>query len=89
MAKVVLYTRLFCGYCARAKALLQDKGVAYTDINAGEDAEKRKEMIQRSNGRLTYPQIFIDGKHIGGADELFDLDNSGELDRLLGLGEAA
>lgn len=89
MADVVIYTRLFCGYCARAKALLEDKGVAFTDVNAGEDAAKRKEMIQRSNGRMTYPQIFIDGKHIGGSDELHDLDETGELDRLLGLGEAA
>lgn len=89
MAEVVLYTRLFCGYCARAKALLEDKGVAFTDINAGEDAEKRKEMIQRANGAMTYPQIFIDGKHVGGCDELYDLDASGELDRMLGLGEAA
>jgi glutaredoxin 3 len=89
MADVVIYTRLFCGYCARAKALLEDKGVAYTEINAGEDVDKRKEMIQRANGRSTYPQIFIDGRHVGGSDDLNALDRSGELDRMLGLGEAA
>lgn len=89
MAKVEIYTRLFCGYCARALALLQRKGVAFTEYDAGEDAALRQEMIQRSNGGMTYPQIFIDGKPIGGGEDLRRLEESGELDRLLGRGEAA
>jgi glutaredoxin 3 len=83
MADVVIYTRLFCGYCSRAKALLERKGVAYEEIDAGDSPEKRREMIQRSNGRSTYPQIFIGDRHIGGSDELFALDRAGRLDALL------
>jgi glutaredoxin 3 len=83
MADVEIYTRDFCGYCATAKALLGRKGVAYTEIDAGSDLEKRLEMLNRSNGAQTYPQIFIDGQHIGGADDLQALDDAGELDPLL------
>ncbi|HYF23826.1 MAG TPA: glutaredoxin 3 [Caulobacteraceae bacterium] len=82
MAQVVIYTKPFCPYCARALALLERKGVQVDEIVASVDPEKRKEMMERS-GRSTYPQIFIDGKHVGGSDDLHDLDRRGELDKLL------
>jgi glutaredoxin 3 len=83
MAEVTIYTREFCGYCARALSLLTSKGVEFEEIPAGMNPEKRKEMTQRSGGRNTFPQIFIDGKHIGGSDELSDLERAGKLDGLL------
>ncbi len=86
MAKVEIYTTMFCGYCARAKRLLESKGVAYDEIPVDMDAERRRAMIQRANGRTSVPQIFIDGAHIGGSDELAALDRAGKLDPLLGLG---
>jgi glutaredoxin 3 len=89
MADVVIYTRLFCGYCTRAKALLDRKGVTYEEIDAGESPEKRKEMIQRANGRSTYPQIFVGDRHVGGSDDLFALDRAGKLDALLHGAEGA
>jgi glutaredoxin 3 len=82
MAKVTVYTRPFCGYCTRALGLLADKGVAVTEVEAGFDAEVRKEMIMRS-GRATFPQIFIGDRHIGGCDELMALERAGQLDGLL------
>jgi glutaredoxin 3 len=82
MADVVIYTRPFCGFCARAISLLSQKGVAFTEIEAGMDPEKRQEMMQRS-GRNTFPQIFIDGTHIGGCDEMMALERAGKLDPLL------
>ena len=82
MADVVIYTRPFCGYCARAISLLGQKGVAFTEIEAGMDPDKRREMMERS-GRNTFPQIFIDGKHIGGCDEMMALERAGKLDPLL------
>jgi glutaredoxin 3 len=85
MAKVELYTTLFCPYCTRARAVLERKGVAFTDIDLGEHPEKRAEMLRRARGRHTVPQIFIDGEHIGGSDELVALDRTGELDRKLGI----
>ena len=85
MAKVEIYTKFTCGYCFSAKRLLQNKGVTFeeTDITMG--GPERNEMIQRSDGRTTVPQIFIDGKHIGGADDLASLENAGKLDALLGI----
>jgi glutaredoxin 3 len=83
MADVVIYTRPFCGYCARAISLLTQKGVAFTEIEAGMDADKRREMMQRSGGRNTFPQIFIGGEHIGGCDEMLALERAGKLDPLL------
>ena len=83
MADIVLYTKPGCGYCHAARALLDRKGAAYQDIVASHDPAKKQEMIQRSGGRMTFPQIFIDGKHIGGSDELHALDRRGELDALL------
>jgi glutaredoxin 3 len=85
MAKVELYTTQWCGYCARARALLGRKGVEFTDIDVETDGAKRAEMVQRSGGGRTVPQIFIDGEHIGGSDELVALEQRGELDRKLGL----
>lgn len=82
MPHVTIYTRAFCPYCSRAVSLLEHKGVAFTEIDAGMDVEKRREMIQRS-GRSTYPQIFIGDKHIGGCDDMMALDRAGELDPLL------
>jgi len=85
MAKVEMYTKAFCPFCIRAKKLLKGKGVKVIDIPAAMDRDKRKEMNQRSNGANTFPQIFIDGKHIGGCDDIHALDRRGGLDPLLGL----
>ena len=83
MADIVLYTKPGCGYCHAARDLLDRKGAAYEDIVASHDPAKKHEMIQRSGGRMTFPQIFIDGKHVGGSDDLHALDRKGELDALL------
>lgn len=83
MAKVEMYTKMMCPYCVRAKSLLKSKGVDIIDIPAWMDASKRREMNERSGGRNTFPQIFIDGKHIGGCDDLYALDGEGGLDPLL------
>jgi glutaredoxin 3 len=83
MADVVIYTRPFCGYCARAISLLTQKGVPFTEIEAGMDPDKRAEMVQRAGGRSTFPQIFIAGEHIGGCDEMLALERAGKLDPLL------
>jgi glutaredoxin 3 len=85
MAKVEIYSTMWCGYCARARALLQRKGVAFEDIDVDADGDKRDEMIQRAGGRRTVPQIFIDGRHVGGSDELAALERAGKLDALLGI----
>ncbi|MBI1405522.1 MAG: glutaredoxin 3 [Caulobacter sp.] len=83
MAKIEIYTRPFCGYCARAISTLTDKGVDFEEIEAGMDPKLRQEMMDRS-GRSTFPQIFIDGKHIGGCDDMLALDRAGKLDPMLG-----
>ena len=83
MAHVTIYTRPFCGYCARALGLLRDKDADFTEIEAGMDANLRSEMIQKSGGRTTYPQIFVGERHIGGCDEMMDLERAGKLDDLL------
>jgi glutaredoxin 3 len=83
MQPVTIYTKPFCPYCARALNLLKKKGAPLTEIDAGFDPEKRKEMVARANGGTTYPQIFIGETHIGGCDDMLALDYSGELDRLL------
>ncbi len=85
MAQVELYTTMFCPYCARAKALLERKGVAFTNIDIGEQPGRRDEMIRRAGGRTSVPQIFIDGEHIGGCDDIVALDRAGGLDSKLGL----
>ncbi len=86
MAKVEIYSTMFCPYCARARALLQHKGVAFTEIDLIEEPRRRDEMIQRAGGRTSVPQIFIDGEHIGGSDDMVALDRAGKLDPMLGLG---
>jgi glutaredoxin 3 len=83
MAKVTVYTTMLCPYCQRAKALLKKKGVSFNEIDIGADPERRSEMVKRSGGRQTVPQIFIDGLHVGGSEELALLERKGELDRLL------
>jgi glutaredoxin 3 len=85
MAEVELYTTPFCPYCVRARALLDRKGVAFTDIDITEEPSRRAEMIGRARGRTSVPQIFIDGEHIGGSDELVALDHAGKLDAKLGM----
>ena len=82
MAKIDIYTKPYCPYCDRAKALLERKGAPFTEIVASNDAELRSEMQARS-GRYTYPQIFIDDLHVGGCDDLVALDQRGGLDPLL------
>lgn len=83
MAKVEVYYKEFCGYSSRAKALLREKGVDFTEYDITMGGPVRAEMIERASGRSTAPQIFIDGVHIGGCDDLFDLDRRGKLDPLL------
>ena len=82
MPNVEVYTSPYCGYCHRAKALLTRKGATFTEIDIMEDDARRTEMVTRS-GRRTVPQIFIDGRHVGGCDDLYDLDSAGGLDPLL------
>ncbi|MBL0374689.1 glutaredoxin 3 [Rhizobium sp. KVB221] len=83
MASVIIYTRQFCGYCAAAKSLLEAKGVDYIEHDATGKPELRAEMIDKSHGRNTFPQIFIDAAHIGGCDDLHALERSGKLDPML------
>jgi len=82
MPPIVIYTRPFCGFCSHAIGLLREKGVEFTEIEAGFDPEKRKEMMQRS-GRSTFPQIFVGDTHIGGCDDLVALDAAGKFDAML------
>jgi glutaredoxin 3 len=85
MPKVEIYTQPFCGYCTRAKKLLDDKGVAYEEFDVMMEPARRREMIDRAEGRTTTPQVFIDGKPVGGSDDIAVLNRRGELDTLLGL----
>lgn len=82
MAKIEIYTKPYCPYCERAKALLEQKGAEYKEIVASSDPKLRAEMNERS-GRFTYPQIFIDDLHVGGCDDLMALNQRGGLDPLL------
>ena len=83
MAKVEIYTKIFCGYCVRAKRLLEAKGVDFEEYDITLGGPKRSEMLQRANGRTTVPQIFIDDRHVGGSDDLHELERNGKLDPLL------
>ncbi len=83
MAKVELYTTTYCPFCTRAKALLKKKGVAFEEIDVTDSPELRERMIEMSGGRRTVPEIFIDGKIVGGFDELKALDDAGKLDQML------
>jgi glutaredoxin 3 len=84
-AKVEIYTKMFCGYCYRAKRLLDSKGVDYVEYDITLGGEKRDEMRARAPGAMTVPQIFIDDAAIGGSDDLAKLEREGKLDALLGL----
>ncbi|HXP77070.1 MAG TPA: glutaredoxin 3 [Stellaceae bacterium] len=84
MPRVEIYSTMFCPYCARAKSLLERKGVKYENFDIIEDSSKREEMLKRANGRTSVPQIFINGEHIGGCDDLYALDRAGKLDPKLG-----
>ena len=83
MPPVVIYTKPLCPYCARAMSLLSKKDVKFEEIEAAWDPDKKKEMLSKSNGKSTYPQIFIGGTHVGGCDDLMALESKGELDKLL------
>ena len=83
MTEVTIYTRQFCGYCSAAVNLLKQKGARFNQIDAPHGSRFREEMIQRSNGGSTYPQIFIDDMHIGGCDDIMQLERMGKLDALL------
>ncbi|WP_026480897.1 glutaredoxin 3 [Ahrensia sp. 13_GOM-1096m] len=83
MAKVTIYTRKMCGFCSAAKSLLNKKKVSYKEHDATFDPALKKEMIQKSNGGSTFPQIFIGELHIGGCDDLMALERAGKLDQLL------
>ena len=83
MTRVEIYTKAFCPYCSRAKRLLEEKGAAYEEIDITFGGPGRAEMLSRANGRTTVPQIFIGGRHVGGSDDLDDLDRSSRLDPML------
>ena len=83
MAQIEIYTSMLCGFCHRAKHLLKQKGAAFEEIDVTVEPRKRAEMIDRAGGRTSVPQIFIDGRHIGGCDELHALESEGKLDPLL------
>ncbi|MHB9879472.1 glutaredoxin 3 [Pacificimonas sp. ICDLI1SI03] len=83
MPAIDVYTKFLCPYCSRAKALLTDKGVEFNEIDISMGGEKRQEMLARSSGASTVPQIFIGDRHIGGSDDLAALERAGELDALL------
>lgn len=83
MQSVELYTKSTCGFCHAAKRLLSSKGVSFSEVDIGRNPDKRAEMIQRSNGGRTVPQIFIGDTHVGGCDDLFALESAGKLAALL------
>ncbi len=83
MAHIEIYTKFLCPFCTRAKTLLTSKGAAFDEIDISTGGPRRAEMLERSGGRQTVPQIFIDGRHIGGSDDLAALDRAGALDPLL------
>lgn len=87
MALIEIYTTPYCGYCHAAKRLLDTKGAEFSEIDVV-DLEKRQAMMSRAHGRYTVPQIFIDGKHVGGCDELYALERAGKLDPMLAAGAA-
>ncbi|TAH35885.1 MAG: glutaredoxin 3 [Alphaproteobacteria bacterium] len=82
---IEIYTTTYCPHCTRAKDLLKKKGQSFTEINCEEDENVWNECVKRSGGRQTVPQIFINGTHVGGADDLYALDKAGKLDGMLGL----
>lgn len=85
MSNVVIYTKAYCPYCVRAKAVLDTKGAAYQEIRIDQQPELRPQMIEKANGRTTVPQIFIGEHHVGGCDDLLAADASGALNTLLNI----
>lgn len=83
MSKVEIYTKGYCPYCHRAKALLEKKGVSFKEYRIDQEPDLRDEMISRANGGYTVPQIFINGQHIGGCDDMYALESSNKLDKFL------
>ena len=83
MPEIVMYTTTYCPYCTSAKSLLDSKGVSWEEINLDREPDRRAEMIEKAQGRRTVPQIFVDGKGVGGFDELAALDRGGDLDGIL------
>jgi glutaredoxin 3 len=83
MADIEIYSSPICGFCYRAKSLLDQKGASFQEIDVLMNGERKKEMMKRAGGRHTVPQIFINDMHVGGCDELYALDRTGELDKLL------
>jgi glutaredoxin 3 len=88
MPRIDIYTTRYCPYCTSAKALLTRKGATFSEIDVTGDQEGRTRMVERANGRMTVPQIFIGAVHVGGFDDLHDLDRAGRLDPLLARKEA-
>lgn len=89
MPEIVIYTRQFCGFCTAAKRVLERHGLAYVEHDATGKPEVRAEMIQRSHGGYTFPQIFFGDRHIGGCDDLLELEAAGGLDTLIASGGGA
>ena len=85
MSDVTIYTRQLCGYCTAAKNLFSKKGVKFTEHDATFEPDLRKQMIQKSGGASTFPQIFVGDVHVGGCDDLMALERAGKLDQLLAL----
>ncbi|WP_430397721.1 glutaredoxin 3 [Ferrovibrio sp.] len=83
MAEITIYTTFLCPYCARAKALLDKKGASYNEIDVSYDQPKREEMTRLTGGRTSVPQIWINGQHVGGCDDLYALERAGKLDPML------
>ncbi len=83
MKKVTIYSKTICPYCVKAKRLLDQKGASYEEINIEDSEELRTEMMDKAGGRKTVPQIFIGERHVGGCDDLYSLEETGELDDLL------
>jgi glutaredoxin 3 len=86
VARVEIYSKFGCPYCGRARSLLGEKGIEFEEIDIGMEPGKRQEMMERSGGRFTVPQIFIDGRHVGGSDDLAALEAEGRLDPMLEAG---
>jgi glutaredoxin 3 len=83
MSSITIYTKSWCPYCAAAKKLLTEKGVDFTEIDIEAQPDQRQDMIQKASGRTTVPQIFIGDRHVGGCDDLYALDDKGQLEALL------
>ena len=83
MAEVVIYTKNFCPYCRDAKELLQKKGLSFTEYDLMNEPQRRNEMIAKAGGRTTVPQVFINGQHLGGCDDIYALERQGKLDAII------